>query len=238
MALSGERKSAPENSQVFAERMLKTMISDGTFKPLSRLSPNLLAPELGVSHVPIREALAALAAAGFVSYVPRTGYLVRELTSEDLADIYHWRQVLESEAYRSAVPKLTDSDLAEMRLLIKEMSKRTSGADRLEYVKLNRQFHFVPFNRAGSERVIRFLNVLWDSAAPYKTLNLPESVRGNRDHIAMMKYFEARDVDAVIAAADKHRGDGMTRIAQWEAAQMESEGSAGITAVQRKTRKR
>jgi DNA-binding GntR family transcriptional regulator len=238
VALSGQTEASPENLQIFAERRLKTLISDGTLKPLTKLSPNLLAPELGLSHIPIREALASLAAAGFVTYAPRRGYLVRELTSEDLADIYHWRQVLESEAYRSGVPKMTDSDLTEMQRLIEEMSQRTASADRIEYVKLNREFHFVPFKRAGSERLIRFLNLLWDSAAPYKTLNLPNSALGNRDHIAMMKHFEARDIDAVIAAADKHRGDRMTRVAQWEAAQMEGEGTAGTTAVRRKNRKR
>ena len=220
---TGEKEPSPESLQVFAERRIKTLIGEGAIAPGTRLSPQLLAPELGLSHIPVREALASLAASGFVSYQPRRGYITRELSSEDLADLYHWRQVLEREAYVIAVSKLTDDDIAEMKRLAELMSELTGSKDRLEYLRLNREFHFVPFKRAGSERLLRFLNLLWDAAAPYTTLEMPESSKGNADHLAMLKYFEARDIIAAIATADKHRGDRMARVAQWEAAHMPGE---------------
>src|SRR6266567_1873433 len=98
---------------------------------------------------------------------PRVGFFVRVLSSEDLADIYHWREVLEREAFRMAIPRLTGDDIEEMRRLCGQMRKLTAPAARREYLTLNRQFHFIAFRRAGSDRLLRFLTYLWDVAAPY-----------------------------------------------------------------------
>jgi DNA-binding GntR family transcriptional regulator len=212
----------PEGLLAYAERRIKTAIADGSIGPGSRLSPHLLAPEFGLSHIPVREALASLAAAGYVDHKPGRGYMVRQLSSEDLTDIYHWRQVLEREAYLMGVPKLTDADIAEMTRLVDQMSTLTSSADRLEYVQLNREFHFVAFRRAGSERLLRFLNSLWDAAAPYSVLEMTDSSISHADHVALLPVFAARDADAVIAAMVGHRNVRVKRVVQWEADQQAS----------------
>jgi DNA-binding GntR family transcriptional regulator len=209
----------PESLQAYAERRIKTAIADGTFPPGTRLSPNLLAAEFGLSHIPIREALASLATAGYVDHKPGRGYVTQQLSSADLADIYHWRQVLEREAYRMAVPKLTDDDIQEMQRLVNLMSRRTRSKDRLEYDQLNREFHFVAFRRAGSERLLRFLNYLWDARAPYANLEMTDSSVSHAEHVALMPAFEARDAEAVIDAMEAHRSVRLKHVAKWEAEQ-------------------
>jgi DNA-binding GntR family transcriptional regulator len=213
----------PESLQAYAERRIKTAIADGTIAPGARLSPHLLAPEFGLSHIPIREALASLAAAGYVDHSRGRGYVARQLSSEDLSDLYHWRQVLEREAYVMAVPQLTDDDLDEMTALVERMGRLTRSKDRFEYVQLNREFHFVPFHRAGSERLLRFLNYLWDAAAPYGTLEMTDSSVSHAEHLALMPVFAARDTDGVITAMDAHRGVRVKHVAKWEAAQKAKE---------------
>ncbi|MGI8722840.1 MAG: GntR family transcriptional regulator [Geodermatophilaceae bacterium] len=114
---------------------------------------------LGVSHIPVRKALVALEEIGHVRRVPRIGCFVAELSVEDLEDIHHWRQVLDDEAHRLAVRLLTDADLQRMRELNSAMAKavRDSGQSLLA---LNRESHFIPFERSGSERLVRFLTRL------------------------------------------------------------------------------
>lgn len=214
----------PESLQSYAERRIKTVIANGTIPPGARLSPNLLASEFGLSHIPIREALASLAAAGYVDHSPGRGYVTRQLSSADLADTNRWRQVLEREAYLMAVPNLTDDDIAEMRRLVAMMSRRTDSDDRLEYIQLNREFHFIAFKRAGSERLLRLLNNLWDAAAPYASLEMTDSSVSHAQHVAILPALAARDTQAVIAAMETHRGIRAQRVAKWEAA-LEEQGT-------------
>ena len=61
----------------------------------------------------MREALTSLAASGYLEHKPRVGFFVRVLSSDDLADIYHWREILEREAFTMAIPRLTGDDIEE-----------------------------------------------------------------------------------------------------------------------------
>ena len=209
----------PETLVAYAERRIKTDIASGKVKSGERLSPHLLAPGFGLSHIPIREALSSLSAAGYVVYKRGKGYFARELSSEDLADIYHWRSVLEREALLLAVPKVTADDIAEMARLVRRMEPLTEPGQRLDFLELNREFHFVAFRRAGSTRLLYFLNYLWDNAQPYATLGKVDSAQNQREHLELIPLFAAHDTEAVIAKMNKHREFRVQHVAEWEAAQ-------------------
>lgn len=197
----------PEGLQDFVLRRLSRDIVSGELAPGARLSPARLAEQLGVSHIPVREALVALEEIGHVRRVPRIGFFVAELSIADLDDIYHWRQVLEDEAVRLAVPRLTDADLSRMRELNREMARavRDSGQT---FLALNREFHFIPFERSGSERLVRFLTRLWHNAARYQNamayVKVPRSLAQDH-HREIMRGFEARDADLVNEWMARHR---------------------------------
>ena len=215
----GRREDQPEALLSFIERRVKQAVVSGELKPGAKLSPSAVAADLGVSHIPVREALTSLAASGYLEHKPRVGFFVREFSSEDLADIYHWRQILEAEAFRMATGELTADDIAEMRSLCDQMRELTVPELRHEFLTLNRQFHFVAFRRAGSARLIRFLDYLWDVAAPYTYTGQVDNEASQRDHERMMVLFEARDVEGVIETMAHHRGMSIEAIACWEARQ-------------------
>lgn len=199
----------PEGLQGFVSRRLIRSIVTGELKPGERLSPARLAEELGVSHIPVREALAGLEAVGHVNRIPRVGFFVAEVSSADMEDIYHWRQYLEDEAHRLAVPKLTAEDLDRMRKLTRAMSKAVKDKSSARFLALNREFHFVPFERAGSGHLLRFLNHLWDAASRYQNytmadVRVPRSTQ-QEHHIGLMKAFEEQDVEAVNRWMVEHR---------------------------------
>src|SRR5512142_89871 len=93
-----------------AER-LRVAILEGQFKPGEWLRQERLAQELGVSQMPIREALKALAAEGLVEHVPYRGVRVVEFVEEDIEDLYAHRCFLESRAARSAAKNITRAEL-------------------------------------------------------------------------------------------------------------------------------
>jgi DNA-binding GntR family transcriptional regulator len=198
----------PEGLQNYVHRRISRAIVSGDLPPGERLSPARLADELGVSHIPVREALAALQASGHVDHIPRVGFFVADLSLDDLQDIYRWRELLEDEAHRIAVPQLTDADLAHMRELNERMLVAVRSGDNGQFVSLNRAFHFVPFERVGSPHLLRFLTNLWDAAARYQvamaSAPVPPSML-QEHHDRLMAAFEAKNVKGVNAAMRAHR---------------------------------
>ncbi len=217
MPLSQRRRpDQPEALLSFIEKQIKQSVVSGDLKPGAKLSPSAVAADLGVSHIPVREALTSLAASGYLEHKPRVGFFVRILSSDDLADIYHWREILEREAFTMAIPRLTGDDIEEMRRLCGQMRKLAAPGQRREYLALNRQFHFIAFRRAGSDRLLRFLTYLWDAAAPYTFTGLVDTEEAQREHERMMDRFEARDVREVIEMMASHRGHAVEAVARWE----------------------
>lgn len=196
----------PEALLSYIEKRIKQAVVSGELKPGAKLSPSAIATDLGVSHIPVREALTSLAAAGYLERKPRVGFFVRVLSTDDLADIYYWREVLEREAFTMAVPLLTDDDMEEMRRLCSQMRRLIAPGRWSEFLDLNRQFHFITFRRAGSDQLLRFLSYLWDSAESYSLSGLGNIEKAQRDHEQMMDLFEAHDVDGIIEAMARHRG--------------------------------
>ena len=138
------RQDQPEALLPYIEKRIKQAVVSGELKPGAKLSPSAVAADLGVSHIPVREALTSLAASGYLEHKPRVGFFVRVLSSDDLADIYHWREILEREAFTMAIPRLTSDDIDEMRRLCGQMRKLAAPGQRREYLNLNRQFRRLP----------------------------------------------------------------------------------------------
>jgi DNA-binding GntR family transcriptional regulator len=90
---------------------LRELIGTGQLGPGQQIVQETLSATLGVSRVPIREALRVLEGEGQVVHFPNRGYFVADLSVEDLKEVYRIRALLEDEALRAAVPLLTDDDL-------------------------------------------------------------------------------------------------------------------------------
>lgn len=89
-----------------AAQELKTAILQGRLKEGERLHQVALAKQLGLSPIPLREALRQLEADGFVTLEPYHGAIVRRTTPEELVDLTETRLALEALALRSAMPNL------------------------------------------------------------------------------------------------------------------------------------
>ena len=97
MELRDQPNLSAEIARRVRERILDARMHEG-----ARINEVHLAAELGVSRTPLREALTALAAEGALDSVPRRGFFVRPLTTEELDDIYDIRPLLDPEALRLA----------------------------------------------------------------------------------------------------------------------------------------
>lgn len=97
---------------VLRDRILSGELRPGTFLRMDRI-----AAELGVSHTPVREALAALRAEDMVHAVPRRGFVVAELTRSDIADLFEVQADLTGELAARTARWLAPGDLDRFRTL-------------------------------------------------------------------------------------------------------------------------
>jgi DNA-binding GntR family transcriptional regulator len=108
---------------------LRQAIYDGRYPPGSRLVERKLAAELGVSHIPVREALARLAEEGLVERLPRRGSRVAALTAEELDEISSVRVVLEQFAAQRVMDRWTPEAERELRATVAAMRRAAEDGD-------------------------------------------------------------------------------------------------------------
>lgn len=119
-----------------AEQLLER-IFDGQLSSGTHLVAQRLAEQFGVSPTPVREALLELGATGMVELVPNCGAIVRPFGVQQVRDICHLRQILETEAARCACGRIDRETLlsleAELALLAArrpdDWLARTQAAD-------------------------------------------------------------------------------------------------------------
>ncbi|GGQ43119.1 GntR family transcriptional regulator [Streptomyces asoensis] len=120
---------------------LRQEIIAGRLRPGDRLVERELADRYGVSRVPVREAIRALVAEGFVhSETPRRT-VVRPLSPTDVKELFELREALEVYAAGLAATRATPDDLAELRDLLTSAAAATEAADAEAITDINTRFH-------------------------------------------------------------------------------------------------
>jgi DNA-binding GntR family transcriptional regulator len=127
-------------SKVVADALRRDILI-GQRKPGDRLVEDRLSAELGVSRVPIREALRLLAAEGLVEVQPRRGASVAEFSAEVAHDLVEVRSMLEGLNARLAARHRAPAIIAELRQVLVEGNAAAQSGNVADLVRLNGEFH-------------------------------------------------------------------------------------------------
>lgn len=185
---------------------IRAMVLSGELLPGQKLLQTELAEALGVSRIPVREALAQLHAEGILDHRLNTGFTVGRFNTEDLAEIYLMRRLLETELIRSTDFALIDIDR------MKQTHKQLLSVDPMtgaeEFQKLNQDFHFTVFQAAPLKRVCQEVSRLWYMSGFYRAfiLYVEERAAGlHTEHARMIAAVEDGDADLFVRLSDEHR---------------------------------
>lgn len=205
-------KSHKQLRNIVAEQM-RAAILNGNYKPGEWLRQERLAQDLGVSQMPVREALKELAAEGLIEHVPYRGARVIVFSIDDILDLYSHRAFLESRAAFTAAEIITDEELAVVKELLLEVEKHGAPESLSKYRELNRKFHQHIYLASRREYLIRALNQIW-AAFPTMLISnfaatavqpLPERDSVDvAEHRAIVSALEAHDAPAAEQAMKKH----------------------------------
>lgn len=182
---------------------LMDWIMDGKLKMGEKLNTEELARQLGVSRMPIREALKSLEKMGLAESIPYVGVKLVSLEQEDVLQIYLMRQLLEPLAAGEACKKITEEQIHELEEIHKEYVPIVE-ADEIDAKKLylqNRKFHFAIYSISEMDRVCAMIESLWDTLSFFKLIygrDVIKNTNGAKNMIAEHQgYIEAlKDRDA------------------------------------------
>src|ERR1700748_32451 len=119
LAAASEREEASLHDEILTR--LRAHIVEGSTRDGGRIPERQLCEMLGISRTPLREALKVLAAEGLVELLPNRGARVRQLSEQDIAELFDIMGGLEGLAGRLACENITDSEIAEIERLHYEM---------------------------------------------------------------------------------------------------------------------
>jgi DNA-binding GntR family transcriptional regulator len=120
---------------------LRRAIYEQQLKPGQRLIERQLAADLGVSHIPVREALVRLTEEGLVEREPRRGSRVASMNQSELEEIATIRVLLEQYVAERVQQRLTDDERDELQKLVTRMIKAAKARDTRALTALDGEFH-------------------------------------------------------------------------------------------------
>src|SRR5262245_4593969 len=189
---------------------LRGRITTGAVKPGNRLRLTELALELGVSEMPVREALRMLDRDRLVTMESHRGAAVVDLSLELAAEIVTIRTHLELLAFEDAIGRHVEADLVALDLLLNRMAKALARGDAKRFSEINRNFHRALYAPGRNQTLKGEIEDLWDRLWLTRDRSIfalkPERmIEAHREHIEMAEMLRTGKKRSALKAAKKHR---------------------------------
>jgi DNA-binding GntR family transcriptional regulator len=146
---------------------LRQRFVTGKVMPGSSLSTRGVAQELGVSQMPVREALSRLAAEGAVEIRSKRRIVVPAMTADRFKDLLRCRELLEPEAAAIALPFIDAARLKRLRAVDDELGVALKTGDVTGYMEGNFAFHFTLYRAQPRRTMTQLIETLWLQFGPY-----------------------------------------------------------------------
>jgi DNA-binding GntR family transcriptional regulator len=203
-------EARPASKVDLAYDLIRGCIADGAFTPGYRLVLGTLAKQLGISTVPVREAVRRLEAEGLVEVVRNVGAIVRGLDPVEYRWTVQTLAVVEGAATGMAAAHLPETALAEARRLNDAMRDGLADLDPLRHTRLNQQFHRVLTAPCPNPHLLDLVERGWTRVSALRSSVfsfVPERARESvREHVALLDLIAHGAPAAEIeAAARAHR---------------------------------
>ena len=180
-------------------RIMAGLLSEG-----QQLRQEALAADLGVSRIPVREALRQLEAEGFVSIQSHRGAVVSKLSLDEIAELFELRIRLESWLLELAIPQMSEHDLQQADEALETM---LSNRKIENWGQLNWDFHvalYTPAARPATLRILRRINENMDRYIRLQISLTSGQLKAHREHKQILELCRARNVPRAVAVLEQH----------------------------------
>lgn len=209
---------------------IKERIFKNEYKPGDPLSIENLAEELGVSQTPIREALIRLSNDGLVEYNPRKKACVSDITTQDIAETYEVRKILEPYVASNAAANPPIDELRELQKELEEIKDLTGEAKYQKFHETDIKLNDLLMDTVDNHLLLQLFNHIENYNIRIRffagtTLKNSEEVveEGNSDHLAIVRALLDKSPQKARHAVLDHLQKAEKRT--WQAVKQEKEAS-------------
>ncbi|SFT88226.1 transcriptional regulator, GntR family [Pseudovibrio denitrificans] len=199
----------PVHEQVY--RQLRERILFGGFLPGKAVTLRGLADELGVSAMPVREAVRRLIAENALELHGNRRVSIPDVSQEIVDEIWSARRLLEVELASKALLHLGDDDIKALQDIDDQIDLALETGDVEGYMRGNYEFHFYLYSKSRSEVLIKLVKNLWVQFGPFMRLVYGRSGTANLEdqHKQALEALKARDQKALQTALEEDIAQGM-----------------------------
>ncbi|OAP23981.1 MULTISPECIES: GntR family transcriptional regulator [Amycolatopsis] len=206
---AGPRRTGPANLKAMAAQEIRRRVFSGQLRAGAKIDQEALADELGISKLPVREALITLDHEGVVEHIARRGAFVARMTRDDIRDHYRVFGVVSGLAAERAAKNLSPESLQALHDLADRME---SAADPAEQERLNYEFHRRINYAAGSRRLLSLLGILAKTVSHgFYEAHEDWPVKARDDHRLILDALSARSAARARTLVEKHLADAGER---------------------------
>jgi DNA-binding GntR family transcriptional regulator len=203
-----------DNAKVFVQtkgdivrERIETAIMDGRFKPGDRIVVDAIARELGVSKIPVRDALGKLESVGLIEQIQHSGYRVSSLSLHEMRGVYLLRAEIEELTAGLAATMIDDVALESLSAINRKMIDLVKREETQALSSLNREFHMAIARATTYEILAEVTDDALRKVHQYRSV-VVRSVKDWRDsvveHEKIIAALRAHDAEAARAAARAH----------------------------------
>ncbi len=188
-------------------KLLRNAIIDGRLPAGARLDQNQLAARMGVSRMPVREALKQLETERLVVVFPYRGVEVARLDAGTIVEMFEIRIALEQLAVGRAIDALTSENFRSMRRTLQMMDRHLDdNVDGAEWMELNHQFHSTINQAGGWPHLVETIDQYRGNVERYVRYYLSAGgrARSQREHWELLTACENRDFSGARSVIEKH----------------------------------
>jgi DNA-binding GntR family transcriptional regulator len=185
-------------------KSLRDRIMAGELRAGEPVRQEALAEKLGVSRIPVREAINRLESEGFVTIIPHRGAFVTQMSDEEVTEAFNIRLRMEPWLLAKAIECISAQDIAHARrYLIPDMSHIPAS----DWGKLNWQFHEALYTAARQPltlNIIQRLHELTDRYFRFQVSNLNIRQNSYDEHRMLVEAAEAGQVQYGVKLLENH----------------------------------
>ena len=214
MRLAPARRRGGETVQEFAFRRLRHGIMTGRFPPGLAVTIRGLAALLGVSAMPVREAMRRLVAERALEILDNRRVRVPDMDAARFDTLIAGRILLEQEAAQRAMPHVGPGALAELRRLDAIAEDMFQRRDIERTIEANFAFHRELYSHAPSDVLMPLIESIWLQIGPFMRAALQDVGSHDRPdrHADALAAIAARDAASLSRAIEADVREGVDRL--------------------------
>lgn len=217
---AGTLSLTAQATEAIRQRILAGEWADG-----SQLRQEALSRELGMSRVPVREALRQLEAEGLVNIIDNKGAVVSQLSLTEIVELLRVRVLLECDVLLEAIPQQTSADIELAQSLLAEFELALARQDVSAWGILNARFHLALYQAANRPQTLAIIEQLHNRTDRYTRMQIlltGFNDRALREHEHLLALCRQKDAVSAAAYLRQHVLNAEEALEAWYRAQAAS----------------